>query len=84
LTQSLADPCVYNRISENEMTIMIIWVDDIIVASNCISKLKKVKECLCKRFSMKDLGEISWHIGIQFVCENSEIRMNHSVFGKDT
>ncbi len=33
-TQSRADNCVYTRITDESVIIVIVWVDDIIIASN--------------------------------------------------
>ena len=35
--QSMSDSCVYTRHGKSEMTIVIVWVDDIIVSSNSLS-----------------------------------------------
>ena len=58
--QSAADHCVYNRQSGKELTIVIIWVDDIIIASTNDPILMSVKKSLSQRFKMKDLG-LSFH-----------------------
>ena len=64
--QSLADPCVYVKSTEFGQVIAIVWVDDIIIAGSNTDVLKKVKESLMMRFKMKDLGVLSWFLGIQF------------------
>ena len=58
--QSQADNCVYMKITDKSMTVVIIWVDDIIIASNCTTTLKSVKGKLSKRFQMKDMEKLSW------------------------
>lgn len=44
--QNPADDCVYTREKENEKVIMIIWVDDVIIAASDKNALRKVKEML--------------------------------------
>ena len=56
-SQSSADPCVYVRNSESGCTILIVWVDDIIISATSTDLLCSVKENLCRRFKMKDLGK---------------------------
>ena len=77
-SQSLADTCVYTRHNESEMTIMIIWVDDITVASNSLSTVDAIKKCLRYKLKMKDLGEISCFLGIKFTREGDVIKMDQS------
>lgn len=74
--QSQADPCVYTKITETSMVIVIVWVDDIIIGGSDECVLKGVKEKLMLRFKMKNLGVLSWFLGIQFKCENSCIEMS--------
>ena len=78
--QSLADPCVYTRHSKNEITILIVWVDDIIVSSNSLSIVDDIKKCLSDKFKMKDLGEISCFLGIKFSRDGNVIKMDQSRF----
>jgi hypothetical protein len=78
--QLFADPCVYTRHTNDEMTVVVVWVDDIIIATNHNSTLKGVKESLKRKFKMTDLGQIAWFLGIQFICEGDAIKMNQSMY----
>ena len=55
--QSSADPCVYSRGEGDSRSLIIFWVDDIIVAAGSESTLYDVRKTLSNHFSMKDLGE---------------------------
>ena len=61
------------------MTI-IVWVDDIIVAANNTHSLVEMKRSLSDRFKMKDLGPLSWYLGIQFKCRDEYLEMNQSKY----
>ena len=78
--QSPADPCVYVRNSESGCTILVIWVDDIIISSTSADLLFSVKENLCKKFKMKDLGKLSWFLGTNFKCEANGIEMSQTQY----
>ncbi len=80
LTQSFADPCLCTRITDDEVTNVLVWVDDIIIAASSDAKLKNMKESLGDKFRMKDLGKISWYLGIQFVCDDNVIKMNQTKY----
>lgn len=71
-----SDHCVYRKCVENETVLVIIWVDDLIIAASNFELLNAFKETMRSKFNMKDLGKISYFLGIQFVQRGSEIRMN--------
>jgi hypothetical protein len=58
-TQSLADPCLYvHSIDDERCVIVIIWVDDIIIAASDSDLRKSVEDLLSNRFKMTDLSEL--------------------------
>lgn len=80
-TQSLADPCVYTRNSKTDgLIILIIWVDDIIISATTLDLLTSVKETLCRKFKMKDLGKLSWFLGTNFKCNKDAIEMGQTQY----
>lgn len=64
--QNQADNCVYIRETKHAKVIMVIWVDDLIIAASDGNALKSVKEMLASRFQMKDLGRLKYFLGIDF------------------
>ena len=54
--QSSADPCVFIKHIENDVIVLLVWVDDIITASSSKELLDDFKQKLSNRFNMKDLG----------------------------
>ena len=82
-TQSLADPCVYTRNSKTDgLIILIIWVDDIIISGTTLDLLTSVKETLCRKFEMKDLGKLSWFLGTNFKCNKDAIEMGQTQYNR--
>ena len=73
---------LYTRNTENAKIIIIIWVDDLIIASNNMFALCDVKCLLSQKFKMKDLGEIGWFLGIQFNRDGDQIQMNQTEYIK--
>lgn len=76
--QNAADNCVYEKQSEGEKVVLIIWVDDLIIAASSNVLISEVKEMLKKRFKMKDLGELKHFLGIDFTQCKGEVRMSQS------
>ena len=62
--QSQADNCVYIKITKTSLTVIVVWGDDLIIASNCTTTLTDVKKSLGLRFKMKDLGVLAWFLGV--------------------
>ncbi|GJZ68045.1 retrotransposon protein, putative, ty1-copia subclass [Tanacetum coccineum] len=63
--QNLDEPCVYQKASGSNVTFLILYVDDIIIMGNHIPSLQSVKSYLGKCFTMKDLGEAAFILGIK-------------------
>ena len=73
--QNDADHCVYSRKSEKEKVILLVWVDDLIIAASNNTLLSDVKEMLKSRFKMKDMGPLKHFLGIDFRQSEGEIKM---------
>ena len=58
------EPCVYKKVSGSAVTFLILYVDDILLLGNDIGMLSSVKLWLSNTFSMKDLGEATYILGI--------------------
>ena len=63
--KNLVDQCVYLKMSGSNFIILVLYVDDILLASNNIDLLHESKRFLSRNFDMKDLGEASYVIGIE-------------------
>ena len=83
--QSLADPCVYRKLVDNDVRkciILVIWVDDLIIsASNC-ELMESVKRSLSDKFKMKDSGVLQWFLGTEFICSDGVIEMKQTRYIK--
>ena len=78
----MADPCIYTRNSGDSMVIIVVWVDDCIVAASNETDLNVVKNMLKTKFKMTDLKQLSWFLGIEFKFENDAIKMNQTHYLK--
>ena len=73
--QSKIDPCMFVG-KEGEIAIILVWVDDILIATDNLNYMKKIKANLMSKFKMKDLGQIRKFLGIEFEVLPNEIRMS--------
>ncbi|GJW15906.1 retrotransposon protein, putative, ty1-copia subclass [Tanacetum coccineum] len=70
-TQNPDEPCVYLKASRSNLAFLVLYVDDILLMGNSVTMLKEVKSWLCKCFSMKDLGEVAYILGIKIIRDRS-------------
>ena len=66
------EPCVYKKISGSAIVFLVLYVDDILLIGNDIPSLQSVKSWLGKCFSMKDLGEAAYILGIKIYRDRSK------------
>ena len=70
-TQSMSDPCIY--MSGGEDTFYIgVYVDDMILAGKDETEMKRVKEELSSKFDIKDLGKLSYFLGMSIIQNQEE------------
>ena len=81
--QNDADHCVYSRESEKEKVILLVWVDDLLIAASNNTSLNDVKEMLKRRFKMKDMGPLKHFLGIDFKQSEGEIKMTQKRHRED-
>jgi len=65
LSASEIEPCVYNGIINGHNVIIVVYVDDLLLASKSIEVLNKVKLELSQFFKIKDVGPVSEILGMQ-------------------
>ncbi|GJW35267.1 retrotransposon protein, putative, ty1-copia subclass [Tanacetum coccineum] len=58
--------------SGSDVAFLVLYVDDILVMGNSVTMLKEVKSWLCKCFSMKDLEEAAYILGIKMIHDRSK------------
>ncbi|KAL0328097.1 UNVERIFIED_CONTAM: Retrovirus-related Pol polyprotein from transposon RE1 [Sesamum calycinum] len=66
------DPCVYKKVSGSSVVFLVLYVDDILLIGNYIKMLGDTKASLSTQFSMKDLDEASYILGIKIFRDRSK------------
>lgn len=70
--QNKEESCVYKKESGSSVVFLILYVDDILLIGNDIPLLESVKTSLKNSFSMKDLGEAAYILGIRIYRDRSK------------
>ncbi|KAK2448130.1 secreted RxLR effector protein [Trifolium repens] len=66
------EPCVYKKVSGSKIVFLVLYVDDILLIGNDVPTLQQVKTWLGNCFSMKDLGEAAYILGIRIYRDRSQ------------
>ena len=69
--QTFGEACVYKKVSGSSVAFLILYVDDILLIGNNTEFLDSIKGYLNKNFSMKDLGEAAYILGIKIYRDRS-------------
>ena len=63
--ENIMDQCIYHKISGSKICFLLLYVDDILLASNDKGMIHEVKQFLSISIDMKDMGDASYVIGIK-------------------
>lgn len=64
-TQGKADACLYSKQVNNDWCFVLIYVDDILIATKSIELIEEIKDGISLKFDIDDLGEIKHYLGIE-------------------
>ncbi|RVW87069.1 Retrovirus-related Pol polyprotein from transposon TNT 1-94 [Vitis vinifera] len=65
--ENIVDRCIYLRVIGSSYIFLVLYVDDILLASNDSDLLIETKHMLSTHFDMKDLDEASYVLGIKIL-----------------
>nr|GLL42026.1 uncharacterized protein LOC109184712 [Ipomoea trifida] len=73
--QSKADPSLFTKGYGSELLALLIYVDDILVASPNLSLIQELKTHLHNAFKIKDLGTLGFFLGIEAHLDRSGLNL---------
>ena len=63
--QSKSDYLVFTRVKGSSIIIILVYVDDILIASNDMDAVNSFKQFLDSKFKLKDLGTLKYFLGLE-------------------
>lgn len=63
--ENIVDQCIYLKVSGSKVIFLVLYVDDILLATNDLGLLHDTKEFIFHNLEMKDMGEASYVLGIE-------------------
>jgi hypothetical protein len=82
-TQSQADHSLFTLVSTTSITIVLVYVDDILVAGNDLSQIETFKHALSTNFKTKDLGPLKYFLGLEVARSPKGIFLNQRKYALD-
>ena len=71
VVQAFGEACIYKKVSGSSVAFLILYVDDMLLIGNDVEFRDIIKGYLNKSFSMKDLGEADYILGIKIYRDRS-------------
>lgn len=71
--QSKQDYSMFTLKKENDFTVVVAYVDDLLITGNNTSTISTLKSALHQTFTIKDLGDIKYFLGIEVSRSNSGV-----------
>ena len=65
-------PCIFKWVNDSVIIFLVLYMDDILLIENDIPGLQGIKIWLSSQFSMKDLGEASYILGMKIYRDKSK------------
>ena len=82
LTPLESDPCVYTAKTEEDTMIVVVYVDDMFIASKNLEWIQALKSNLSKKYASKDLGEIRHRLGMEFNKNQEDLQITQKMYTK--
>uniref|UniRef100_A0A2N9F1L6 CCHC-type domain-containing protein n=1 Tax=Fagus sylvatica TaxID=28930 RepID=A0A2N9F1L6_FAGSY len=82
-TQSQADHSLFTLVKTTSITIVLVYVDDILVAGNDLSQIETFKHALSTNFKTKDLGPLKYFLGLEVARSQKGIFLNQRKYALD-
>ncbi|XP_058068521.1 uncharacterized mitochondrial protein AtMg00810-like [Magnolia sinica] len=74
--QSQADHSLFTLITSTSITLVLVYVDDILIAGNDISQIELFKKILSTHFKTKDFGSLKYFLGLEVAHSPKDIFLN--------
>lgn len=92
IKKNIVDKCIYLKVSGSKVIVLVLYVDDTLLATNDLDLLYETKKFLSNNFEIKDMDDTSYVIGIEifvidrkncYACIRNHLSINFKKFEMD-
>lgn len=81
--QSKTDYSLFSKHSSNSITLILVYVDDLLLSGNCLNSINSLKGMLAQNFHMKDLGQLRYFLGLEIDSNEDGIFISQKKYAMD-
>lgn len=81
--KSEADPNLYYLKDSDTLTILLLYVDDLLLLGNSTTNISEVKALLSAKYQMKDLGPIARYLGMEFIRMPQGMLLHQAAYNRE-
>lgn len=78
--KSSSNSNLYIKTTNNDIILLIIYVDDLIINSNLVSLVQAIKQNLCQSFDVTNLGLVHYCLNVEVCQQSSGIFISQSKY----
>ena len=75
--ENCVDQCIYLKVNGSKFLFLVLYVDDILLASSDLGLLHETKAFLIRNFEMKDMGEPHMSLALRFTKTFPEVSSDY-------
>ncbi|WJZ96775.1 hypothetical protein VitviT2T_015427 [Vitis vinifera] len=82
-TASPYDSALFLRRTDKGTILLLLYVDDMIITGNDLSGIQELKDFLSQQFEMKDLGHLSYFLGLEITHSTNGLYITQAKYASD-
>ena len=80
---TVADPCLYSRWSGGKQYLVLVYVDDILIAGERVEHINEIKKGICDKYAMTDMGELDNFLNADFTQTTEKITIDQTHYCRE-
>ncbi|PNX79877.1 hypothetical protein L195_g035867 [Trifolium pratense] len=82
-SSSAHDSALFTRKTDNGTIVLLLYVDDMIIIGDDSIGIEELKKFLCQHFEMKDLGPLTYFMGLEVLSSSGVLFLSHAKYDSD-
>jgi hypothetical protein len=82
-SSSAHDSALFTRKTDNGTVVLLLYVDDMIITGDDSIGIEELKKFLCQHFEMKDLGPLSYFLGLEVLSSSDGMFLSQAKYASD-